>query len=119
MYIKELRKYLDIDGICTDLENLISAAQKENVRGDLIEAFSDFRDSLGTLSTSKGTTDDDYVHELILDCLKATPLIKNIAQTQNLPPNVFEHCKVTHRDLHRLVTGINERINIQTERAAV
>lgn len=118
MDMKSLRSYIDIDSVCVDVENLISAAQSDNVRDDLIQAFDDLRNSLGTLSTAKGKTEDDYVHGLILDCLKVSPLIKEIAKTQNLPPVVFEHCKKTYVSLGRLVAGITDKVDIEAQGAA-
>lgn len=112
MEMESLRAYINIDSVCVDVENLISAAQDDNVRDDLIQAFDDLRNSLGALSTAKGKTEDNYVHGLILDCLKVSPLIKEIAQTQNLPPEVFNHCKNTYISLGRLVAGITERAGI-------
>lgn len=112
MKMESLRAYIDIDSVCLDVENLISAAQDDNVRDDLIQAFDDLRNSLGALSTSKGKTEDNYVRGLILDCLKVSPLIKEIAKTQNLPPTVFEHCKKTYVSLGRLVTGITSQVDI-------
>ena len=112
MKMESLRAYINIDSVCLDVENLISAAQDDNVRDDLIQAFDDLRNSLGALSTSKGKTEDNYVRGLILDCLKVSPLIKEIDKTQNLPPTVFEHCKKTYVSLGRLVTGITSQVDI-------
>ena len=117
MEMESLRSYIDIDSVCVDVENLISAAQSDNVRDDLIQAFDNLRNSLGILSTAKGKTEDDYVHGLILDCLKVSPLIKEIAKTQNLPPIVFERCKKTYVSLGRLVAGITARVDVDTQGA--
>ena len=46
MEMESLRVYINIDSVCVDVENLISAAQDDNVRDDLIQAFDDLRLSL-------------------------------------------------------------------------